>query len=174
MLNKVINEILFDYNQLSPEEIERRCQEIPNKLLRWLGANHPDNRIRKIFFRLTNIRIGEGTVINNNFVVSDDYEPLLEIGNRVAISPNVTVICASNPNNSNLSVVPYVAETLTTSKKVVIEDDVWIGTQAVLLPGVTIGKMSVVGAGSVVARDVPPFSVVAGVPAKIIRRLDEN
>ncbi|MDL2305398.1 acyltransferase, partial [Bacteroides sp. OttesenSCG-928-D19] len=55
---------------------------------------------------------------------------------------------------------------------VVIEDDVWIGANAVILPGVTVGKHSVIAAGSVVSRSVPPYSVCAGIPAKVIKQYD--
>jgi acetyltransferase-like isoleucine patch superfamily enzyme len=54
-------------------------------------------------------------------------------------------------------------------EKVVIEDDCWIASNSILLAGVTIGKGSVVAAGSVVTQDVPPYSVVAGVPARVIK-----
>ena len=57
------------------------------------------------------------------------------------------------------------------TKPVVIEDDIWIGANAVILPGVTIGHHTVVAAGAVVTKDVPPHSLVAGVPAKIIKQL---
>jgi acetyltransferase-like isoleucine patch superfamily enzyme len=58
------------------------------------------------------------------------------------------------------------------SQPVVIEDDVWIGAKASIMPGVTIGRGSVVGTAAVVTKDVPPFSVVAGVPARIVKTLD--
>jgi len=54
---------------------------------------------------------------------------------------------------------------------VIIEDDIWIGANAVVLPGVTIGHHSVVAAGAVVTKDVPPHSLVAGVPAKVIKQI---
>lgn len=54
---------------------------------------------------------------------------------------------------------------------VIIEDDIWIGANAVILPGVTIGNHSVVAAGAVVTKDIPPYSLVAGVPAKIIKQI---
>ena len=57
------------------------------------------------------------------------------------------------------------------TKAVTIADDVWIGANAVVLPGVTIGQHSVVAAGAVVTQDVPPYSVVGGVPAKVIKNL---
>jgi maltose O-acetyltransferase len=53
---------------------------------------------------------------------------------------------------------------------VIIEDDVWIGARVIILPGVKIGKGSIVGAGAVVTKDVEPYSIVAGVPAKLIRK----
>jgi acetyltransferase-like isoleucine patch superfamily enzyme len=170
-LSEQINSIFFDFADHSQEEIERISKSFPNKMLRWLGSNHPDNRTRKIFFRLTNVTIGEDTIINQNFIVSDGYHPLLTIGNRVAISPNVTVICQSDPNYSDLQKHPYVKEVLMVNKPVVIGDDVWIGTNAVILPGVTIGKHSIIAAGSVVSRDVPDNSIYGGVPAKLMRKL---
>jgi len=58
--------------------------------------------------------------------------------------------------------------------KIVLNDDCWIGTGAIILPNVSIGKMAVVSAGAVVTRDVPPYSIVAGVPAKIIKKLNSQ
>jgi acetyltransferase-like isoleucine patch superfamily enzyme len=168
----VVQRILFDYEELSREEIINLCAPLPPKMIRWLGIHHPDNRTRKIFYELTKVEIGADTVINMNFIVSDGYQPLLKIGQRVAISPNVTVICESAPNNSELQMVEYVRQTLIVDKPVVIEDDVWIGANAVILPGVTVGRRAIIAAGAVVARDVPPEVIVAGVPARVIRSLD--
>lgn len=169
--SELMNKLLFDFSEFSEEKIIEMLNGLPTKLIRWLGTNHPDNRTRKIFFRLTNVSIGGGTVINQNFIVSDDYEPLLTIGNRVAISPNVTVICSSAPNNSNLNLNKYVNNNLVISKPVIICDDVWVGANSVILPGVTIGEGSIIGAGSVVVKDVPSNTIVAGVPAKPLKNL---
>jgi acetyltransferase-like isoleucine patch superfamily enzyme len=57
---------------------------------------------------------------------------------------------------------------------IVIEDNVWLGANVVVMPGVTIGKHSVVAAGSVVTKDVPPDTIVAGVPAKVVKKLDSE
>lgn len=169
--SEIINYLLFDYELLGKEEIIDCCKTLPRKLIRWLGINHPDNRIRKIFFEITHIKIGEGTVINLNFLVSDGYEKLLEIGKRVAISPNVTIICESAPNNSLLTKNNYVKNKLICERKVIIEDDVWIGTNSVILPGIRVGRESIIGAGSIVTRDIPANSIVAGNPAKVIRKI---
>ena len=169
--SEIISKVMFDWAELHEAEIEKLTYSLPSKLLRWLGAHHPDNKTRKLFFKLTNVSIGKDTVINQNFIVSDDYEPLLSIGERVAISPNVTVICASAPNNSLLKDHSYVKDNLICHKNVVIENDVWVGANVVILPGVTIGEKSIIGAGAVVSKDVNPYSVCAGNPAKILRKL---
>jgi len=168
----VIQRLMFSYDALSGDDIQDLARELPRKLLRWLVAHHPDNRTRLIFLRMTNVTIGAETVINGQFIVSDDYEPLLTIGARVAISPNVTVICASAPNNSLLQLHPYVREHLIVKRPVVIEDDTWIGAGAVLLPGIRVGAAAIVAAGAVVARDVPARAIVAGIPARTVRVLD--
>jgi len=164
-ISEIVNSVLFDYQSIPEAEIEQMVQGLQPKMLRWLGAHHPDNRTRKIFFRLTNITIGADTVINQNFIVSDNYLPLLKIGDRVAVSPNVTVVCASAPNNSLLGENPYVKETLIVEKEVSIGDDVWIGAGAIILPGVTIGNRAIIGAGAVVSKNVGENSIFAGVPA---------
>jgi maltose O-acetyltransferase len=137
-----------------------------------MGAHHPDNRTRKIFFRLTNVEIGDGVILNPNLIISDGYQRLLKIGNRAALGPNVTIICESTPDNSLLKYNEYVTNVLVCAQPVVIEDDVWVGANVVILPGVTIGRGAIIGAGSVVPQDVPPNTIATGVPARFIHKLD--
>ena len=90
------------------------------------------------------------------------------IGNHVNLAQGITVT-ALNHNFSDAE--KRIDEQRVNTTPVVIGDDIWIGANAVILPGVTIGSHSVVAAGSVVTKDVPPHSLVAGVPAKIIRQI---
>jgi len=167
----IIAKIMFEWDILGCDNIRELCIGFSPKILRWLGAHHPDNKTRKIFYELTNVSIGEGTVINQNFIVSDNYNKLLFIGERVAISPNVTIICVSGPNNSSLANNEYVKNKLIVTKKVIIENDCWVGSNVVILPGIRIGKESIVGAGSIVTKDIENKSIYSGAPAKLIRRL---
>lgn len=167
----IVQQLMFDYGSLSEDEIRGLCAELDRKVLRWLGSHHPDNRTRITFFELTNVLVGEDSVLNAHLTISDGYLPLVRIGKRVAISPHVTIVAQSAPNNSQLRTLERVASTMIVEAAVTIEDDAWIGAGAVILPGVTVGRMSIVGAGAVVTKNVPPFSVVAGVPAVIVRRL---
>lgn len=165
---------MFDWETLGRQRVESLANELPRKLVRWLGTNHPDNRTRKLFFRMTGVTIGKGTNITGGFVVNDGYSGLCSIGDRVSIATNVTIVADSNPNNSRLQDHPYVKSHLIKTAAVIIEDDVWLGTNAIVLPGVRLGRGSIVGAGAVVVRDVPPLTVVAGVPARIVRTLDDG
>lgn len=164
--------VLFDWASLSEESFEEIVERTPRKILRWLGAHHPDNRTRIKFFKATGVSIGEGTNITPGLIVNDGYSGLCSIGQRVSIATNVCIVIDSNPNNSKLASHPYVKDHLLVTAPVTIEDDVWLGTNAVILPGVTVGRGAVVGAGAVVNQDVPAYSVVAGVPARVIRTLD--
>lgn len=91
------------------------------------------------------------------------------IGNHVNLAQNITVT-GLNHNFEKVD-IPIDEQGVSTSL-VTIEDDVWIGANAVILPGVTVGKHSVVAAGSVVSQSIPPFSVCAGIPARIIKQYD--
>jgi len=169
-----VSKIMFDYESLSAQDMEALVDELNLKLVRWMAINHPDNRIRKLLLQRTNVSIGEDSVININIVISDDYKNLVYIGNRVAISPNVTIIAVSNPNNSRVKEISYIKEHLVKEAPVVIEDDVWIGTNVTILPDVVIGQGSIIGAGSIVTESIPPHSIAAGVPCRIIRSIDSD
>jgi acetyltransferase-like isoleucine patch superfamily enzyme len=91
---------------------------------------------------------------------------MITIGNNVMISPRVSIY-AENHNFSQTDI--SMKEQGVTREEVIIEDDCWIAANSVVLAGVKIGKGSIVAAGSVVTKDVPPYSIVAGSPARIIK-----
>jgi acetyltransferase-like isoleucine patch superfamily enzyme len=169
--SSIMMRLLFDYESMDEVEIIAEVRKLPRKFVRWLGTHHPDNRTRKVFFRETGVHIGQGTNITPGLIVNDGYSGLCWIGERVSIATNVTIVVDSNPNNSFLKDEPYVKEYLIKTKPVIVEDDVWLGTNVVLLPGVTIGRGSIIGAGSVVTRDIPPFVIAKGIPARVVRHL---
>jgi acetyltransferase-like isoleucine patch superfamily enzyme len=105
--------------------------------------------------RRSGVRIGAYSRVNRNCCL--DARGGLAIGQHVSISPDVTILTASHAVNDPAFRVEV--------RAVAIEDHVWIGTRALILPGVTLGRGCVVAAGSTVSRDVPPLTVVAGVPA---------
>jgi acetyltransferase-like isoleucine patch superfamily enzyme len=92
----------------------------------------------------------------------------VDIGNHVNLAQGITVT-ALNHNFSDTN--KRIDEQGVSTNPVTIEDDVWVGANAVILPGVTIGEHCVVAAGAVVTKDVPPHSLVAGVPAKVIKQI---
>jgi len=95
----------------------------------------------------------------------------ISIGNNVMISPRVSIY-AENHVFDQIDVT--IKSQGVKKENVVIEDDCWIASNSILLAGVTIGKGSIVAAGSVVTQDVPPYSVVAGVPARVIKNRRTN
>lgn len=93
----------------------------------------------------------------------------VHIGSHVNLAQNVTV---SGLNHNYLDVDKRIDEQGVSTLPITIEDDVWVGANAIVLAGVTIGKHSIVAAGSVVSHSIPPYSVCAGVPAKVIKKYD--
>lgn len=91
----------------------------------------------------------------------------VRIGNYVMMGPDVMMI-ARNHRFSRTD-IPMCQQGKEDPKPVEIEDDVWIGARAILLPGVTVGQGAIVGAGSVVTKSVPPYAIVAGNPARLVR-----
>lgn len=95
------------------------------------------------------------------------------IGRHVMMGTDVVIITRNHAFDR--TDIPMMEQGFEQERPVVIGDDVWIGDRVIILPGVTVGNGSILAAGAVVTRDVPPYSIVAGVPAKVIRnRLDES
>lgn len=111
-----------------------------------------------------NISTGEKVFFNFNCVVLDVMP--VKIGNRTLIGPNVQIYTATHPMDFRER-----AAGLEFAKPVTIGENVWIGGSAVVCPGVTIGDRSVIGAGSVVTKDIPPDVFAAGNPCRVIRNL---
>jgi len=115
------------------------------------------------------IKIGRDSLIGEYSVIRGQGG--VEIGDRVYTSPFTQIIAVNHvfddPNR------PFVEQGIT-AEGIVIEDDVWLGAGAVITDGVRVGKGAVVAAGAVVTKDVPPHTVVGGVPAKIIKTIDGN
>lgn len=162
---------MFDYESLSVEEMRTLASGLPRKLIRWVAIHHPDNRSRILFFGMTNVIVGEGSVLNAGLMIYDEYEPRVKFGKRVAVATGVTIVASSNPNNSHLAELLYVRDHLVRTDHVVVGDDAWLGTGSIVLPGVEIGEGAVIGAGAVVTRAVAPYTIVAGNPARPLRNL---
>jgi acetyltransferase-like isoleucine patch superfamily enzyme len=111
------------------------------------------------------LTIGDYTRIGiNNTIIGP-----VQIGNHVNLAQNVTV---SGLNHNFQDVTRRIDEQGVSTSLVTIENDVWIGANAVILAGVTIGTHAVIGAGSVVSHNVPPYSICVGSPAKVIKQYD--
>lgn len=115
-----------------------------------------------------NIRIGTGTFLNVETSFAVNYDPV-DIGARVQIGPRVSFETLGH----NLVYVPGKGRGRT-SAPIVVEDEVWVGAGAIILGGVTIGRGAVVAAGAVVTKDVPPYTLVGGVPARAIKTIDPS
>lgn len=148
----------------------------------------PSHHYRRFFYRISGVKIGKGTSIHmgarfykpsnikigndtiiGEFAVLDGRAPLT-IGNHVDIASEVMIYNSHHDiKSTNFATVED-----TVREPVVIEDYVFIGPRAIILPGVTIGRGAVVGAGAVVTKDVAPLTIVGGVPAKEIGNRSEE
>lgn len=151
--------------------VKRLAAMVRKKAFKWLAEVFPLNRVRVWALRRAGYHVGQQVYIGEGFYVLDELDTnfsKLTIGDRVAVSPRVMVILASYPNNSRLR-----SELGDTIGSVTIGDDAWIGACAVLLPNVTIGDQAIVATNAVVHTNVPPRTIVGGVPAHHIRSLAE-
>jgi len=113
-----------------------------------------------------NTYLGDQVYLNFSCVIIDNNE--VHIGDRCMIGPAVQIYTAAHP----LQAEPRI-QGCEVAKPVRLDDNVWVGGGAIILPGVCIGRNAVVGAGAVVTRDVPASTVVAGNPARVIRQIEQ-
>ena len=159
-------EKLYDYNATRPNEQEKReallkemfaeigegCYIEPPLHANWAGAH---------------VHFGSNVYANFNLTLVDDTD--IYVGDKVMFAPNVTVATAGHPINPELRY-----QAMQYNIPVHIGNNVWIGANAVVLPGVTIGDNSVIGAGSVVTKDIPANVVAVGNPCRVIREIGEH
>ena len=156
--------VLARYNATAEEEQDERAallRELLARVGRYAWIEPP-------FFcdYGSNTSVGERFYANTGCIVLDSAP--VTIGDRVLFGPAVQLLAATHPVEAELR-----AQGLEYAAPIAIGDDAWLGGGAIVLPGVTIGARAVVGAGSVVTRDVPADTVVAGNPARVIRPLEE-
>lgn len=151
--------LLHAYNATTAAELEQRAALL-RQLLGSLGA---EVVVRPPFWcdYGWNIHLGRGTFLNFNCVLLDVGR--IEIGELTQIGPAVQIYTADHPRDPALR-----RQGLENAKPVRIGSNVWIGGGAIVVPGITIGDDAIVGAGSVVTRDVPAGAAVAGNPARIL------
>lgn len=109
------------------------------------------------------LRVGD----NSGIGLRCELNGPVSIGNDVLMGPE-TIVYTQNHKSSDPN-LPIRLQGYEPAEEVAIEDDVWIGRRVMIMPGVRIGKGSVIAAGAVVTKDVPPYSVVGGIPAKILK-----
>lgn len=168
--------ILMEFDDLLYNFLLKNVNIMPMRIVKFIAFFYTDARVRKVYLRKLGVKMGRNTYGNLGFrIVSDDYKTRVFIGDNVSIAPNVVLItCSSANNGKKINEIPYVKNHLWKEDKIVIANDVWIGANVTILPGVHVGECSVIGAGSVVTKNVEPYTIVAGSPAKILRRFDEK
>ncbi len=163
-----------DYNATYEDETEKRASilaEIIGELGEGSFLQGP------IYFHYgRHTRIGKNFFGNFNLTIQDDAE--VTIGDRCNFGPNVTIVTPIHPmlpNERNLMLTrDREKKHLCYAKPVQIGNDCWFGASVTVCPGVTIGDNCVIGAGSVVTRDIPSNSFAAGVPCRVIREITEK
>lgn len=162
-----------DYNRLYEDETEERSA-ILQQLLHSIGeGTFLQGPIT--FHYGCHTSIGKNVFINFNFTVQDDAP--VTIGDECSFGPNVTIVTPVHPmlpdeRRAMLDASGQVRH-LCYAKPVVIGHDCWFGANVVVCPGVTVGSNCVIGAGSVITRDIPDNSFAAGNPARVIRPITE-
>ncbi len=157
--------LMYEFNMLHPSKREKRI-ELLHEIFASVGENvwmEPPLTVA----RGKTVTIGNNCYFNANLILVDDYK--ITIGNGVLVAPNVTIATTGHPVHPALRPNGEMY-----SFPVVIEDNVWIGCNVAIMPGVTIGENSVVGAGSVVTKDVPPNVVAVGNPCRVLRPITDR
>ncbi len=157
-----IREKIWLFNSLRPSQVDERKAILKEILGTYQDDIHINQPFRCDYGE--NIHVGHSFFANFNLTILDEAE--VRFGNSVFIGPNVSIYTACHPLEREER-----DKGVEWAEPVTIGDSVWIGGNAVILPGVTIGSNVVIGAGSVVTHDVPDNVVVAGNPCKIIKRL---
>lgn len=132
----------------------------------WVKKNKHNHTLPNSVFPIEKVRVGKETYGELNIKTYGNNESLLIIGDYCSIAENVYFIIDGEHNYKRFTSYPFPSKLRIINDSgskgpIIVEDDVWIGFGSIILSGVTIGKGSIIGAGSVVSRDIPPYSIFA-------------
>lgn len=157
-------DLVFEYNHTRPSDYKKK-QELLKEILGGMGEEiWIESPVA--FSYGCNTYLGHHFYANYNLVIVDDCD--VRIGNYVMCAPNVTIAATGHPLAPE-----FRRKGAQFSLPVQIGDDVWIGANVAIMPGVTIGNNVVIGAGSVVTRDIPDNVVAFGSPCKVVREITD-
>ncbi|KAK6460441.1 trimeric LpxA-like protein [Scheffersomyces coipomensis] len=170
MRRNLAHEVVLDYANVRLKDFDFDLEKHRKARVEYLsnvfGKIEDDIHLEPPFF----VDYGFNTIIGKHFYGNFNLTLLdccvITIGDNVMVAPNVTLTTATHPTDPQLRLqgVEY-------SQPITIGNNVWIGSDAVILPGVVVGDGAVIAAGAVVTKSVEAYTVVAGVPAKVINRL---
>lgn len=155
----------FEYNNIPPAERELRKEKIRG-IVGKIGEEFNIESPFQCDYGY-NIEIGENFYSNHNLIILDVGK--VRIGDNVQVAPNVSIYTAGHPVHPDTRNSGYEY-----GIDITIGDNVWIGGNTCILPGVTIGKNVVIGAGSVVTKDIPDDMIAVGNPCRVIRKITEE
>lgn len=145
---------------------------IKNRLLHRMAYFSFPYQITAQYHRWRGVKIGKNTHIARLVSIDDRNPELIEIGDGVAITTGVMILTHQR-DLSEYKIGMYAMHCPFKEGKVIIKDGAHIGIGSIIMPGVTIGEGAIVGAGSVVTKDIPAYSIAVGVPAKVVKRIEE-
>lgn len=159
-------EKLYDFNQTRPLEQEKR-QHLLKEIFAEIGEDCHIEPPLHANWGCHNVHFGSGIYCNFNLTLVDDAE--IYVGNDCMFAPNVVISTSGHP------VLPILREhNYVYNLPIRIGNNVWVGSGVQILPGVTIGDNSVIGAGSVVTSDIPANVIAMGIPCRVFREIGEN
>jgi acetyltransferase-like isoleucine patch superfamily enzyme len=149
------------------QRISEEVQYILTSTYHYIAMNIPNSRLKRVFYRLRGTKIGNHVDISHGVFIEEHFPEFITIHDNVDLGPFVVIVA----HDSSVKCVSSQDKLIT--KEVIIEQNVYIGAGAIILPGVRIGHHSIIGAGSVVTSDIPPNSVAFGSPAHVQYSVDE-
>lgn len=157
--------LLYEYNHLSPKDKSKKSEILKELFgecgdLVFINQDFKCDYGKNIFFRGL-------AILNYNCVILDNA--IVTIGENAFIGPNTTISCASHPILASER-----NKGITLSKPITLGNNVWLGANCTVLGGVTIGDNSIIGAGSVVTKDIPAGVIAVGNPCKVLREITEE